>query len=238
MNKVMSAIQNRDAGALVSMMPKEPQRRVVNDQAEKLVDALFANLMQIFPAARQTVLSTPEDIAAAKRQWILAFAENGITSLEQVKAGMRMARQQATDFWPSCGKFIGWCKEGSAAAAGLPTIDEVMAEFERYSANRDRYESPEVFPWSAPVMYWLVLDVRKAMYRYNHTEAETRKTVKNQLNLWAKKLAVGESIPMPVVQIAHKTRIPAVCELMDETGEYRRRGAEILSQIREKAREK
>ncbi|MGL5389154.1 MAG: replication protein P [Serratia sp. (in: enterobacteria)] len=234
MNKLMVVVQNRDGGALASMMPKEPQRRVVNDQAEKLVDALFTNLMQIFPAARQTALSTPEDVAAAKRQWILAFAENGITSLEQVKAGMRMARQQATDFWPSCGKFIGWCREGAAAVAGLPSIDDVIAEFDRYSAQHDLHESAEAFPWSHPVMYWIVLDVRKAMHRYNHTEAETRKAAQTQLNLWAKKLAAGEPIPTPVIQIANKQRPPAPAQLLDTNGDYQRIGSEMLARIRAK----
>ena len=98
MNKFMSAVQNRDGNALARMMPAEPQARVVNGNAEKLVDLLFVNLMQVFPAAKQTALSTPAEVAAAKRQWITAFAENGITSVEQLQAGMRMARQQESDF--------------------------------------------------------------------------------------------------------------------------------------------
>ncbi len=70
MNKFMSAVQNRDGNALARMMPAEPKARVVNGNAEKLVDLLFVNLMQVFPAAKQTALSTPAEVAAAKRQWI------------------------------------------------------------------------------------------------------------------------------------------------------------------------
>lgn len=65
MNKFMSAVQNRDGNALARMMPAEPQARVVNGNAEKLVDLLFVNLMQVFPAAKQTALSTPAEVAAA-----------------------------------------------------------------------------------------------------------------------------------------------------------------------------
>ncbi|MGL4682175.1 MAG: replication protein P [Hafnia alvei] len=202
MNKLVKAVQCRDAGALARMMPAENQPRVVNENAEKLVDALFANLVQIFPAARQTVLRSPEDTAAMKRQWIVAFAESGVTTMEQVRAGVRMARQQESDFWPSCGKFIGWCKTGAAESAGLPTLDEAVDEFDRYSASRGDYASAELFPWIHPVMYWIVIDVRRAMHRYNHTEAETRKAIERQLANWAKRLAKGESVPLPAVQIA------------------------------------
>ncbi|EFE98257.1 replication protein P [Serratia odorifera] len=202
MNKLMQAVQSRDAGTLARMMPSEPAQRVVNNNAEKLVDLLFKNLMQIFPAARNTALSTPEDIAAAKRQWILAFAENGITTADQLRAGMRMARQQESDFWPSCGKFIGWCKAGAAEFAGLPSLDEAVTEFDKYAATRSQYPSAEEFPWSHPAMYWIVIDVRRAMHRYNHTEAETRRAIQNQLNGWAKRLAKGEPVPTPAAQIA------------------------------------
>ncbi|PTA77151.1 replication protein P [Serratia sp. Nf2] len=233
MNKFMSAIQNRDGGALARMMPAEPQARVVNVNAEKLVDLLFTNLMQVFPAAKQTALSTPAEVAAAKRQWILAFAENGITSVEQLQAGMRMARQQESDFWPSCGKFIGWCKTGAALNAGLPSVDEVEAEFKRYSANRGHVR-PEDFNWSAPVMYWIVIDVRHQMLQYNHTESEIRKSIQQHLNRWAKRLAKGERVPTPAPQIAYKQNIPAPSELMDKDGKFQRKGEDLLARIRAK----
>ncbi|MFP1915050.1 replication protein P [Lonsdalea quercina] len=232
MNKITTAIQNRDLNALSRMMQPEPQARVINGQAESLVDALFKNLMQTFPAARQTALSTPEDIAAAKRQWILAFAENGITTLEQVRAGMRIARQQETDFWPSVGKFIGWCRAGAAANAGLPDLDEVMSEFRRYSATRDRYASAETFPWSAPIMYWIVLDVRRLMYQHNYTEGEIRKSIQRHLNHWAARLAKGDCVPAPVVRISDQRREPSPAQVADASGEYRRAGEEFIGRIR------
>ncbi|HFD2060288.1 TPA: replication protein P [Serratia marcescens] len=233
MNKFMSAIQNRDGGALARMMPAEPQARVVNENAEKLVDLLFTNLVQVFPAAKQTALRTPAEVDAAKRQWILAFAENGITSVEQLQAGMRMARQQESDFWPSCGKFIGWCKTGAALNAGLPSVDEVEAEFKRYSANRGHVR-PEDFNWSAPVMYWIVIDVRHQMLQYNHTESEFRKSIQQHINRWAKRLAKGERVPTPAPQIAYKKNIPAPSELMDKDGKFQRKGEELLARIRAK----
>ena len=168
MKKLISAVNNRDSGVLASMMDHQ-QKRVVNAEAKELVDALFENLLLIFPAAQNTVLKTADDVAAMKRQWILAFAENGIRRVDQLRAGMRMARHQESDFWPS--KFISWCCESGRVAAGLPSDEDVMAEFQRYARNHDRYSTPETYPWTHDVMYWVVLDVRRLMHKYNYTEA-------------------------------------------------------------------
>lgn len=230
MRKITDVIESRDANALAKTMLSEP-RKVVNSQAEKLVDSLFNNLLQLFPAARHTVLGTPSAEATAKRQWILAFAENGITTKAQLAAGMRRARAEITDFWPSPGKFISWCREGETEALGLPDFDSVMQEFNKYSRTRDQYDSPELFPWSHPVMYWIVLDARKAMIQYNQSHLETEKTVKNLLSKWAKRLAAGEVIPAPVVQIADKAKSMSLSEQLDKTGQYRERGREFLDRI-------
>ncbi|SWF67940.1 Origin specific replication binding factor [Klebsiella pneumoniae] len=93
MSNVFAAIQNRDAGALARMMGPDnhqaQQDNVVNISAERLVDALFKQLKQLFPAAEQTNLKTAQQETDAKRQWIAAFAEGGIRTREQVSAGMR-----------------------------------------------------------------------------------------------------------------------------------------------------
>lgn len=74
MNNVFAAIQNRDAGAMARMMGPDnhhdQQDNVVNISAERLVDALFKQLKQLFPAAEQTNLKTAQQETDAKRQWI------------------------------------------------------------------------------------------------------------------------------------------------------------------------
>ena len=234
MKQLTTAIQNRDLGALARMMPSEPQRRVVNREAEEMVDVLFTNLLQLFPAARHTVLSSPEAESAAKRQWILAFAENGITTRQQVAAGMRQARAIETDFWPSPGKFISWCKAAASAAVGLPDLDAVMREFERYNATRDQCASPEDFDWSHPALYWIVLDMRHRMYQYKQTEQETLKTAQSLLADWGRRLARGEQIPQPSPQIEDKRRPPSAAELSGNGEHYRQVGQQLLQQIKAK----
>ncbi|HHS8538984.1 TPA: replication protein P, partial [Escherichia coli] len=52
------------------------------------------------------------------RMNILAFRENGITTMEQVNAGMRVARRQNRPFLPSPGQFVAWCREEASVTAG------------------------------------------------------------------------------------------------------------------------
>lgn len=65
-----TAIANRDASVLVRMTQSSAPQKVVNPQVEQLVDVLFRNLKQIFPAASNTIFRNPDDEQAAKRQWI------------------------------------------------------------------------------------------------------------------------------------------------------------------------
>ncbi|OKW41851.1 hypothetical protein AWP78_22580 [Escherichia coli] len=187
-NNVFTAIQNRDGEALSRMSGYEHQYtnndNVVNMSAERLVDALFKQLKQLFPAAVVTNLKTPEQEVAAKQQWIAAFAEGGIRTREQVSAGMRHARASESPFWPSPGQFIKWCKD-SKMVLGV-TIDDVMAEFHRYSKEKSLYPGgPERFPWRHPVMYWVVCDTDAFL-------AEIRAEARNEgINYTASRLAAA-----------------------------------------------
>lgn len=238
MNRLISAVQNRDAGALARIAEAPVQKRVVNANAEKLVDALFDNLIRLFPAARNTILATPEDVAAMKRQWILAFVDGGITTVDQVRAGVKMARTQGNDFWPSCSKFIAWCREADRAALGLPSDDDVMAEFQRYAREHYQHSSPEEFNWSYPVMYWVVLDVRHLMHEHNYTSNEVLRSIQKHMRQWEKKIRSGESIPSPMKQIADKRRPPSAADSLDPNGtaDFRQKGAAALARIRERVR--
>lgn len=238
MNRLISAVQNRDAGALARIAENPVQERVVNANAEKLVDALFDNLIRLFPAARNTILATPEDVAAMKRQWILAFVDGGITTVDQVRAGVKMARTQGNDFWPSCSKFIAWCREADRAALGLPSDDDVMAEFQRYAREHYQHSSPEEFNWSYPVMYWVVLDVRHLMHEHNYTSNEVLRSIQKHMRQWEKKIRSGESIPSPMKQIADKRRPPSAADSLDPNGtaDFRQKGAAALARIRERVR--
>ena len=103
MRNLVAAINNRDSSALARMAGDGPQPvdRGVNETVERLVDMLFMSLKQVFPASVSTALKDPRDEASAKRQWIAAFAENDISTKQQLSAGMKHARASASPFWPS-----------------------------------------------------------------------------------------------------------------------------------------
>ncbi|MCW2478724.1 replication protein P [Candidatus Symbiopectobacterium sp. NZEC135] len=59
-----------------------------------------------------------------------------------------------------------------------------VALYNRYSAQREFYATPECFPWSAPIMFWLVTDMHCAMLQYNHSAGELRKVAECLLKQW------------------------------------------------------
>lgn len=234
MKNLITAIEARDSKKLSGLLHHGNKPTGIDEQAENLVNMLFDNLVQIFPAAKHTTFASQEDMSATKRQWVLAFIENKITSVEQLKAGMRIARQQESDFWPSCGKFIGWCHEGMMQVMGIPSICDVMAEMKRYSNMEWRYPSVEAFPWSQPIMYWIVPETRRRMNQYNLSDKDTREVIRKQLVSYYNRLQAGQPIP-PIKQLIGQTKRGfSTSELIDKDGKYRLIGQKVLKEIRAK----
>ncbi|EML9987755.1 phage replication protein [Citrobacter amalonaticus] len=187
------AIENRDGDMLARMVGNE--RKVVNSAAEKLVDMLFENLMQVFPASTQTNLRTDGDIRVAKQQWIAAFAESGITSREQLSAGMQKARSSQSPFWPSPGQFISWCREGSGAL-GI-SVDDIMSEYWRWRKLVFRYPTSEQFPWrnKNPLYYHVCLELRRRGTEGQLSEKELIRAAGDILHDWEKRILAGKPVP-------------------------------------------
>lgn len=187
------AIENRDGDMLARMVDNE--RKVVNSAAEKLVDMLFENLMQVFPASTQTNLRTDGDIRVAKQQWIAAFAESGITSREQLSAGMQKARSSQSPFWPSPGQFISWCREGSGAL-GI-SVDDIMSEYWRWRKLVFRYPTSEQFPWrdKNPLYYHVCLELRRRGTEGQLSEKGLIRAAGDILHDWEKRVLAGKPVP-------------------------------------------
>lgn len=224
MSNLTQIIAARDSSALARMAGSVPKpAKMVNPDAEKMVDALFSNLKQVFPAAVSTTLKNPGDEAAAKRQWIAAFAENGIRTKQQLSAGMQHARASESPFWPSPGQFIAWCKQGAIRAAGLPDDESLYDMVLDYSARRGMFKSPEAFPWQSNAAYWMVTKLYSEMRANNLSESELRKRCGKELTAMSRRLEAGEQIPAPVVQIP-KLHLPMSSE----------RGLSKIAEIRAK----
>ena len=180
---------------------QQQEGRLVDSNAERLVDTLFASLKVIFPASFSTVLKHPRDEATAKRQWVAAFIENGITSGHQISAGMKRARASVSPFWPTPGQFISWCRKGDYVAAGLPDENMLCDMVMRYCAQRGLYHSPEAYPWQDNTHYWMVTSLYSQMTSHNLSEGELRKACEKELEKMSRRIREGESIPPPRAQL-------------------------------------
>ncbi|EBZ9517274.1 phage replication protein [Salmonella enterica subsp. enterica serovar Eastbourne] len=190
------AINNRDGAAMASIAGGNPEHgRVVNSDAERLVDALFMQLKQIFPAATQTNLRSDADERVAKQQWIAAFSENGIRTRKQLSAGMQKARSSQSPFWPSPGQFISWCREGSGALG--VSVDDIMGEYWRWRKLVFRYPTSEQFPWrdKNPLYYHVCLELRRRGTEGQLSEKELIRAAGDILHEWEKRVLAGKPIP-------------------------------------------
>lgn len=203
MRNLVSAIQNRDAGALARMAGDNQQQgdRGVHEGVERLVDALFNNLKQVFPASVSTAWRNPNDEAAAKRQWIAAFAENGINSKQQLSSGMREARASGSPFLPSPGQFIEWCRAGEQFAAGIPDEAELCEMFRLYCRDRGVMGGCDNYPWESPACFHIITAVYGQMHSFNLTEAECRKRLTDEARKISRRIKAGEVLPEPRKQI-------------------------------------
>ncbi|ABX66405.1 phage replication protein [Salmonella enterica subsp. enterica serovar Typhimurium] len=190
------AINNRDGAAMASIAGGNPEHgRVVNSDAERLVDALFMQLKQIFPAATQTNLRSDADERVAKQQWIAAFSENGIRTRKQLSAGMQKARSSQSPFWPSPGQFISWCREGSGVLG--VSVDDIMGEYWRWRKLVFRYPTSEQFPWrdKNPLYYHVCLELRRRGTEGQLSEKELHRAAGDILHEWEKRVLAGKPIP-------------------------------------------
>ncbi|MBI6520598.1 DNA replication protein [Proteus mirabilis] len=195
-----TAIANRDAGALARMTQSSNPQKVVNNHAEQLVDVLFRNLKQIFPASVNTIFKNESEELTAKRQWIAAFAENGITTREQLQNGMRHARASDNPFWPAVGQFIKWCKEEDYVALGLPDEEQLYELYREYCKMRGWRE----MKWPSNACYWMVTKIYSDMRSKSLTDSEVKKLCAKELRSMTARIKSGEKIPDPVQMIEKK----------------------------------
>ena len=130
----------------------------VSPQAEKFIDTLFDQLCASCP---QLLNLTPERLQVVKRQWILGFAENGITKITQVKRGMAEMRAKPNGYLPSVGEFIQACKIQDYHELGLPMLDELESRLKKYFgyAKFDAHK----FEYRSAAEYYLL---RTLYYKY------------------------------------------------------------------------
>ncbi|MEP8751980.1 replication protein P [Enterobacter asburiae] len=172
-------------------MPEQYTEREQTQQVAQIINGLFVQLAAAFPAS--LVNRSQEDVNEIRRQWVLAFKENEITTLEQVEAGMRVVRRQERPFLPSPGQFIKWCREGHSVL-GI-TVADVMAEYWKWRKLVFRYQSSEQYPWPKPIYYHICLELRRRGTDGQLSHKELEREASDILDMWEKRVLAGKPIP-------------------------------------------
>ncbi|MEV4591800.1 replication protein P [Enterobacter ludwigii] len=194
MKKLAESIRNFDreqARRVAHNLPEQYTEREQTQQVAQIINGLFVQLAAAFPAS--LVNRSQEDVNEIRRQWVLAFKENGISTMEQVEAGMRMVRRQERPFLPSPGQFIKWCREGRSLL-GITTGD-VMAEYWKWRKLVFRYPSSEQYPWPKPVYYHICLELRRRGTDGQLCQKELEREASDILDMWEKRVLAGKPVP-------------------------------------------
>lgn len=212
MKNLAEGIRNFDreqARRVAHNLPEQYSEREQTQQVAQIINGLFVQLAAAFPAS--LVNRSQEDVNEIRRQWVLAFKENGITALEQVEAGMRMVRRQERPFLPSPGQFIKWCREGRCVL-GITTAD-VMAEYWKWRKLVFRYPSSEKYPWPNPVYYHICLELRRRSTEGQLSRQELERQAVEVLDKWERRVLEGKPVPPVrraiVAPVAQKGPTPA-----------------------------
>lgn len=139
---------------------------VIDDFAKNIIDRVFNNLATIFPAWKHNWKSDdPNDpdkvLRSAKREWTKAFVESEINTIEQIQTGFAKARKSNSDFLPSPGKFISWCKQ-SPEDMGWPSVNEALKQCIKHRNNQkfvvpqNIYIRPMIVKLCKRVDWWLM----------------------------------------------------------------------------------
>ena len=224
MKNLAESIRNFDreqARRVAHNMPEKYTEREQTQQVAQIINGLFVQLAAAFPAS--LVNRSQEDVNEIRRQWVLAFKENGITTLDQVEAGMRMVRRQEHPFLPSPGQFIKWCREGRYVLE-ITTAD-VMAEYWKWRKLVYRYPSSEQYPWPAPVLYHICTELLRQSTDRQMTESEMHQAASKALAGWEERVAAGKPVP-PIrraIAAPAKASRPTPAEML--MAEYKKRKA-------------
>lgn len=180
-------------------LPEQYEDKSQVEQVAHVINGVFTQLLAAFPASLAN--RDQHEINEIRRQWVMAFRENGITTMDQVNAGMRVARRQERPFLPSPGQFVAWCKAEEATAAGLPNVNDLVDLVYEYCRERGLYPDAESYPWHSNAHYWLVTTLYANMRANSLSDAELRRKAADELAHMTMRINRGEVIPEPVKQL-------------------------------------
>lgn len=180
------------------------EKKQITEDFATLFNRFFIALQTIFPAWHKS-LPTTEHLESAKRQWLTALKENGILSQTQLNAGLRKARAEGSDFWPSPAKFVAWCKP-TPEDYGLPTFEAAYRE----ATSKCGYLGH--VKWSHPSVYHAITQV--GIFDFGQmTHDKALSAFKNAYKLTVEAVMRGEKLPEVPKAIERKENEKASLEI-------------------------
>lgn len=160
----------------------------INDNAKDLIDRAFESLKTIFPAWRRA-LPNQTAIDSYKAQLVKGMLEQGVRTEPMIRAGLSRARYEPSDFMPSVGKFLMWCKP-SLEAYGLPDSKTAADEFIR-GVRQDGYQ------YSHPAVYWAGISIPS--YDRQTMDSKTYYSVyERAYDVILRRVFAGEQLEQPI----------------------------------------
>lgn len=91
-------------------------------QSAEVINRLFSELKSIF-ANFWTSGTKQAELETMKRTWMKAFIEANLTSWGKIEFGLKKCRSCESNFPPTPGQFIAWCKP-TPEEYGIPPVRE------------------------------------------------------------------------------------------------------------------
>lgn len=190
LSEQMINLDRKNFGRVANGLPELKAAQA--EQTAEIFNTLFSALRAAFPASLHS-FNDQAEFNELRRQWALAFHENGVTTMEQVNAGLRVARRQERPFLPSPGQFVAWCREGRCAL-GI-TVSDVMTEYWKWQKLVFRYPSSEQYPWPKPVLYHICIELRHRSTEGQLSRQELEREAIDVLDKWERRVISGKPVP-------------------------------------------
>lgn len=102
------------------------QKPKLDAQTMDVVNDLFTTLRRILPAFKNA-WPTQAEYQGAKKEWVKAFMQVGLSDIGMIKRGVEKIRVLDTPFIPSPGQFIAMC-DYDLEELNLPSVDMAYKE--------------------------------------------------------------------------------------------------------------
>lgn len=96
----------------------------------RVVNQLFKHMLAMSPAFKQA-WPTESEFSETKREWMIAFKEANINSIERLQRGLKHFRMSPSPFIPSPGQFVEMCKL-THEDVGAPDVHQAFTEVMAY----------------------------------------------------------------------------------------------------------